>query len=81
MAKMTCKCGALLSNSESPNDIQLRVYSDKEWDKILSDDIIEFSKFPLPKYDVWKCPECKRIYVFEDGLNVYKRVYKVEEEN
>lgn len=32
MARMTCTCGNQLSNHESPNDIQLRVYTDKEWD-------------------------------------------------
>lgn len=30
MARMTCTCGAKLSNHEAPNDIQLRVYTDKE---------------------------------------------------
>ncbi len=26
MARMTCSCGAQLSNQEAPNNIQLRVY-------------------------------------------------------
>lgn len=40
MARMTCTCGNQLSNHESPNDIQLRVYTDKEWDKICDCDTI-----------------------------------------
>ena len=31
MARMTCRCGADLSNQEAPNDIELVVYTDKEW--------------------------------------------------
>ena len=30
MARITCKCGAYLSNHEAPNDIELVVYTDKE---------------------------------------------------
>ncbi|MDE5596658.1 MAG: hypothetical protein K2J04_02375, partial [Lachnospiraceae bacterium] len=31
VAKTVCTCGALLSNQQAPNDIQLRVYTDEEW--------------------------------------------------
>ena len=64
MAKMTCKCGEYLSNQQSPNDIQLCVYTDREWDSILEQDIWESWKIPMPTYDVWRCPKCERIYVF-----------------
>ena len=68
MARMNCsKCGMVLSNSEAPNDIELRVYTDKEWDDILSVDTINTWEIPTPKYDVWKCPKCEQIYVFEEG--------------
>lgn len=36
MAKMTCRCGELLSNNDALNDIELKVYTDKEWDDILN---------------------------------------------
>lgn len=29
---LICKCGEGLSTVEAPNDVQLRVYSDKEWE-------------------------------------------------
>lgn len=78
MAKMNCKCGYILNTTQAPNDIQLRVYTDKEWEAILDCDIIEPWKIPLPKYDVWKCPECNRIYVFEEGNDIPKMKYIIE---
>ena len=80
MAKMTCKCGYLLSTTQVPNDIELRVYTDREWDEILDCDIIEPWKIPSPKYDVWKCPNCNRIYVFEEGYGAPIMTYILEEE-
>lgn len=79
MARMKCKCGYNLSNSESPNDIQLRVYTDREWDKILDCEMVEPWKIPIPNYDVWLCPNCKRVYVFKGGHNNPVVVYNIEE--
>ena len=77
MASIACKCGNRLSNSQAPNDIQYHVYSDQEWHKILENDFIELIRFPKPAYDVWRCNNCNRIYIFdEDGKIV--RVYFVE---
>ena len=50
MARMTCTCGAELSNHEAPNDIQLRVYTDREWEEIFNCDNIIPWRIPLPKY-------------------------------
>lgn len=79
MARMNCRCGEILSDSMAPNDIQLRVYTDKEWDNILSVDTINTWEIPLPHYDVWKCPKCERVYVFEEGTDEAIKVYKIEE--
>ena len=65
MAKMTCKCGTKLSNQEAPNDVQLRVYTDREWEDIFNCDSIYPWLIPLPQYDVWRCPKCKRIIVYK----------------
>ena len=78
MARTTCKCGEILSNSSVPNDIELTVYTSEEWDNILQNDTIQTWKIPLPKYDVWKCPKCERIYVFEDGINKAIKIYSLE---
>jgi len=78
MARMTCRCGAYLSNHEAPNDIQLRVYTDREWDEIFDCDIIQPWMMPRPRYDVWRCPVCKNIYVFEKGNEIPIMVYRLE---
>lgn len=77
---MNCKCGYILSTTQAPNDIQLRVFTDKEWDRILNCETIETWKIPLPKYDVWKCPNCNRIYVFEEGKDVPIMKYVLEKD-
>lgn len=79
MAKMECKCGYILSTTRVPNDIELRVYTDREWEEIFDCDIIEPWKIPLPKYDVWKCPNCNRVYVFEEGYGPPIMKYVLEE--
>ena len=78
MASFYCKCGERLSNSDIPNDIQLWVYSDKEWDVILEKDTFEAWKVPLPTYDVWRCPNCERIYAFDNENKLFK-TYVLEE--
>ena len=65
MANFICKCGNRLSNVQNPNDVELRVYTDSEWDSILENDTIETWKIPLPQNDVWRCPLCERVYVFQ----------------
>lgn len=80
MARMSCKCGEVLSNTAAPNDIQLRVYTDKKRDDINNMGEIDSINIPHPKYDVWRCPKCERIYVFEDGNYSAIKVYKVETE-
>lgn len=78
MARITCTCGAQLTNNEAPNDIQLRVYTDREWEEIFNCDNIEPWRIPLPKYDVWRCPICKSIYVYEDDKESPIMVYRLE---
>ncbi len=77
MARLQCKCGATLSNSNAPNDVELRVYTDREWDDIINlGDSIDPVTIPFPRYDVWRCTECERIYVF-DG-DAVKKTYVLE---
>ena len=78
MARIICTCGAQLSNSEAPNDIQLRVYTDREWDEIFDCDSIQPWMIPEPKYDVWRCPICKRIYVYGDNKELPIMIYRLE---
>ena len=78
MAKMTCKCGKNLNNQSVPNNIELIVYSDYEWDEICKDDVIHPWLIPSPKYEVWRCPECKRIYVYDPPNNTPIMVCSLE---
>ncbi len=78
MAKMKCKCGEILSNRLTPNDVELTVYTDKEWCEILEKDIINTLDIPHPNYDVWYCSKCERIYVFKHGKNEPVKIYKLE---
>ena len=79
MASMNCKCGETLSNNAVPNNIQLWVYTDKEWDSLTTPEAIETWSIHEPTYDVWRCPTCERIYFFgKENLEAIK-VYKIEE--
>ncbi|MCX4378492.1 MAG: hypothetical protein OSJ61_20325 [Lachnospiraceae bacterium] len=78
MARMTCTCGAELSNHEAPNDIQLRVYTDREWDEIFECDSIQPWMIPEPKYDVWRCPICKSLYIYSDNKELPIMIYRLE---
>ncbi len=77
MASIMCKCGNRISNSTVPNDIQYYVYSDREWIKIIEMDVVETINLPHPKYDVWKCDNCQRIYIFGDNGKILK-TYSIE---
>jgi hypothetical protein len=54
------------------------VYSDVEWDAIMSEDSIETIDIPRPKYDVWRCPVCERLYFFELGKSQAIKTYVLE---
>lgn len=79
MASMICKCGKRLTDFEAPNDIQFRVYSDFEWDKILECDTVNTWEIPDSQYQAWKCPECERVYLFNNEKDEAIKVYKLEE--
>ena len=78
MARMTCKCGKQLNNHDAPNDIELVVYTDKEWDAICNCDSIQPWMIPSPRYEVWRCPVCKRIYVYDRGEDIPIMIYTLE---
>lgn len=77
MARMQCRCGEVLWNGLCPNDIQLIVYTDKEWDQIMDCDQIQPWMIPSPAREVWRCPKCKRIYVFQEGDDHPKYIYEL----
>ena len=76
MARLLCKCGEQLSTSEVPNNIQYHVFSEREWGELLEKDSVLTWEIPAPKNDVWLCPNCQRIYVFNN--NAIIRRYTLE---
>lgn len=72
--KMICSnCKNYLSTTLAPNDVELRTYSNDEWSKVLQNGVVEGWKFPIPLYDVWRCPKCEQLYCYEDkGLQRVK---------
>jgi hypothetical protein len=77
MAKFTCRCGKTLSTTVHPNDVVSHLYTDSEFDAITQSDG-KLEDLPLPKYDVWRCPECKRIYFFEENKAIQTYVLEPE---
>ena len=82
MAHFVCKCGHDMWNGESPNDIEFWVYSDKTMDALSYDDAIPFlALHERNDYNVWRCHNCKRLYIFDEKISTDKPVciYKTEE--
>ena len=79
MENLNCKCGNPLRAAQSPNDVQLIVYTDREWDHLMDLESIEPWRIPLPAHEVWQCPRCHRIYVFEENSDKVFRTYCLEE--
>lgn len=74
MGKYLCDCGNLLSNTSVPNEVQLRVYTDEEYWRLMGAE--SASDLISPSIDVWKCAMCERLFVFKKG-SLYKK-YKLD---
>jgi ribosomal protein L37AE/L43A len=77
--KISCKCGEALPASGSPNGNMLRAYTDEEWERFLDAEIIKTQDVPPPPRDIWRCPKCERVYVFEKGGAAPAKVYALKE--
>ncbi|MCL1988871.1 MAG: hypothetical protein FWG64_13025 [Firmicutes bacterium] len=81
MASMKCRCGEILCNATNEgtdsNDIQLYFYNDHEWDEIIGMGVMDTFNLPSPT-DVWRCPKCERMYIFENGNNAPIKTYALE---
>lgn len=78
MSRIKCRCGKIISTVQCPNDVQLRVYTDYEWDRMINMGLIDSLDIPMPQYDVIMCPLCERIYVFDNTYSAPIKVYKIE---
>ena len=60
----TCTCGQYLTNVSCPNDIVLWAYPDGQWKEIQAIGKIDPVMIPRAKFEIWRCPKCKRLYIF-----------------
>ncbi|WP_309864966.1 hypothetical protein [Desmospora profundinema] len=77
---MLCKCGHTLSTVATPNDIELHVYTDREMDAIIAMDTMDPLDIPDPEREVWRCPQCERVYVFKGNKVVKTYVLESDDE-
>lgn len=78
---LLCRCGKDMWNGQIPNDIEFSVYSDKRMCEILENDTVDTIDLArMNEYNVWRCPECGRLYVFKGSDNKITRVYKPEDD-
>ena len=78
MARFNCVCGHVMNNQLAPNDVELHVYSDIEWDRIINMNIIDPLELPSPSVEVWKCPKCQRVYIFKNNYLIKRYVIEWE---
>lgn len=77
---LLCKCGNDMWNGEIPNDIEYTVFSDGRMNEILEKDTVDTIYLAqMNDYNVWRCPKCGRLYVFEKSKSEVLRVYKPED--
>ena len=94
MARLLCRCGYSMWNGHTPNEIEFTAFSDACVCALIENPPDRFSRplesasdlfmdfFGLADYEVWRCPQCGRLYVFDrqSGSDAAKFVYKLEEE-
>ena len=82
MARIGCKCGRTMWNGETPNDIEFHVMSDRRLCDIQQADSIGTVEMADSfDYNVWRCPDCGRLYVYDDKGSSALFVYTIEEES
>lgn len=80
MSHIRCLCGNSLSDFHCPNDIVFWVFTDREWFDIKHSNIYDSIDIPFPTHQVWKCPECERVFLME-WHGDFLKTYVVEKEN
>ena len=62
--RMICECDEYLSDTSSPSDIVLWAYPDRQWKEIKKLGRIDPLMIPDAMFEIWRCPKCKRLYIF-----------------
>lgn len=78
MARWTCICGEVMSNSNHP-EIEHKVFSDDEWNSLMDSAIEDpVRDIRWPRYFYWECPNCGRLHFFDKNLDNRIKVYRPE---
>jgi len=89
MANISCECGHVFSDGQIPCPYEYNLVSDKKGESLTEQiiDVAENEEDIFPKVDylisqagtsVYKCPECKGLLVFWNGLEKKASYYKKE---
>lgn len=76
MSKIFCKCGEMIDLSGIPSSNQYLMISDVDFDCFQGNVDAEYlySKMDI----VVKCPSCKRLHMFNEGIDKTPLIYLLE---
>ena len=64
MAEMECECGENLFITSEDSDITLWAFPDGQLEEILATGQAGQLDLTDAKFEIWRCPKCKRLYIF-----------------
>jgi hypothetical protein len=76
MPKYICECENVINLSDIPSQNQLLFIEDRDYDKNFGN--IDAEKLYQDMNLVIRCPDCKRLYIFENGYDKEPIVYQIE---
>lgn len=78
MARITCRCGRALSNSNHP-EVEYQVFNDAEWHRLMASKINDpLVDIEWPELSFWKCSRCGRLHLFNGDSDMPIAVYVIE---
>lgn len=80
MLNIQCMCGESMWDNHIPNELEYRIYSDKQMDSIIQNDAVDSMDLcMMADYKAWKCPKCSRIYLLDTKTDDVLKIYKPEQ--
>lgn len=76
MPKILCECDEIINLSGIPSPNILNMISDKEYDEFTG--LIDAEKLYIKMKTIVKCPKCKRLYFFSNGIESPAEIYTFE---
>jgi len=76
MPKVVCLCKEVINLSDIPSSNQLLLIEDVKYEKYF--DSIDAEKLYMEMTLVVRCPNCKRLYVYENGFGNQPLIYNLE---